>query len=736
MSKRLVACLWVFGVTFATLCFLGDELKIEIYQARDLLRAFGITQGNHVYRGPELSGGGALPGPLYYWILALPMAVTGDLWSARFSLFALTAAAAALLWDFCDRLGGKWAAVSAVSLFLTSMSFGAVLQFFNPSFGYVFVAGFLVFLFRYLKTAELRFWCLAIVTVSLGCQVHYALALLLPAAAVCALRRRGLRSRLLTPSGLAATALAYFVPQSFQLLGAGAPEQGPSAIGWLVKRLSQSPEWGFSGIWEHFLLHPFLLLGIAAAGFVSAKAPRREPEISDLAVVAVFLSPGALWQIADPGFDPRYAFPFLFVFHTLVGVWIGRAFETAPPTVPIAAAALALGGMLWQGIGWPMSGWIYVIPVAVLLFSAWLAREKAVSFWFAAAILGLIPVNALNYAGAYERHGLSVSRDGDAFVVDCAAAQGFQGRPAFRGDRFLRIATLRKLSRLIIDRTAFSPEALRERLYLVGMSLENDVRLSYARDFAQAAPRKTASDWDTLLAVHLGSACETAGKTRLTLAQIMNLPMLPAEVRAGFASGKVGAEWIGNADAVALLGLRVPDGSSLPLRFQNLGAPYESIPEYDLPDLRSASPGTRVERVGPGTYAAYWKNCAHPNCLSGLLVALSGTEIVVRAFGAPLSAPNPMVNPAGAETWTAPYLEIACEGSLAKKFVLAPSLGLHDETVPAFLAPFERRFAHPCPGRATRAAAGFEAGKVSVADTVSALAPGRLDWSLVPGERE
>lgn len=45
-----------------------------VFQERDLLRALGLLNGNFIFFGSELTGGGNLPGPFYYLLLSPPLA--------------------------------------------------------------------------------------------------------------------------------------------------------------------------------------------------------------------------------------------------------------------------------------------------------------------------------------------------------------------------------------------------------------------------------------------------------------------------------------------------------------------------------------------------------------------------------------------------------------------------------------------------------------------------------------
>mgnify|MGYP001602885281 FL=1 len=137
MPKKLPA---LFG--FAFLFFYGlvaSDVSPDIYQARDLDRAAGLLNGHFIWYGPELSGGGHLPGPFYYWLLAIPLAL-GRSWASALTFNCmLSAAAATALFDVFERRVSSFAGLLAYVLFLNSIVIVATAHaFWNPSFLFLF----------------------------------------------------------------------------------------------------------------------------------------------------------------------------------------------------------------------------------------------------------------------------------------------------------------------------------------------------------------------------------------------------------------------------------------------------------------------------------------------------------------------------------------------------------------------------------------------------------------------
>src|SRR5437763_652159 len=83
------------------LCYFSNFYRFHnfsIYQARDIQRALDLLNGHWIWYGPDLSGGGTLPGPFYYWLLALPLLIFGNWESLIWLNLTLASAAAVGFW--------------------------------------------------------------------------------------------------------------------------------------------------------------------------------------------------------------------------------------------------------------------------------------------------------------------------------------------------------------------------------------------------------------------------------------------------------------------------------------------------------------------------------------------------------------------------------------------------------------------------------------------------------------
>src|ERR1700716_2561950 len=112
VPKKYIGEAFAVAGAFALLLLpLRDNLLMSIFQSRDLDRTLQLLQGRPVFFGPEAMGGGHLPGGLYYYLLAIPVALAGDWHGAWYLEILLSTMALAALWIFARHFFGGIAAI-------------------------------------------------------------------------------------------------------------------------------------------------------------------------------------------------------------------------------------------------------------------------------------------------------------------------------------------------------------------------------------------------------------------------------------------------------------------------------------------------------------------------------------------------------------------------------------------------------------------------------------------------
>ena len=90
-----------------------------IFQGRDIERARFILQGQWIFFGPEMTGGGNLPGPMYYILLAFGLLFKSN-WISSWCIQYLLAFIGALSSAYYFRKSSPIIYISAVILIATT----------------------------------------------------------------------------------------------------------------------------------------------------------------------------------------------------------------------------------------------------------------------------------------------------------------------------------------------------------------------------------------------------------------------------------------------------------------------------------------------------------------------------------------------------------------------------------------------------------------------------------------
>jgi hypothetical protein len=183
--------LWLVleGLTVAlayyfTLLPFRSEISFSIYQTRDLDRATAVARGSPIFFGPETSGGGHLPGGLYYDLISIP-ARLGMSWQGTWNLLLLlTAFTVVALWIFVRKRCGRGGAILMFSSFIASYTVvRALVEFNNSSFVFPFIAAALLSLLCAFSTESKRqrnlWWPSFCLCAGLGLQIHLTVGLVL-----------------------------------------------------------------------------------------------------------------------------------------------------------------------------------------------------------------------------------------------------------------------------------------------------------------------------------------------------------------------------------------------------------------------------------------------------------------------------------------------------------------------------------------------------------------------------
>lgn len=149
------------------------------YQTRDIMRS-EVWWQQPILHGPEFTYGGFVPGPLYYVLTSIPLALGGNWWHLTIIRLTLIAFSALLVWLLVKKYWGELPALWAWSLFLNShIILRNSIPDWNASYQAIFSLTSLSLLFftwtGSTRSTRIRWWLAYCLISSLGCQIHFSM---------------------------------------------------------------------------------------------------------------------------------------------------------------------------------------------------------------------------------------------------------------------------------------------------------------------------------------------------------------------------------------------------------------------------------------------------------------------------------------------------------------------------------------------------------------------------------
>lgn len=705
-----------------------DHFTITIFQARDLARAEALAAGIPVFFGPEMSGGGLLPGGFYYALLAAPKLLGLDYQGLRIFQLVLLAVSVTLLWRFFRRHFGIYPAFFALVAMLPSLNPERQhkFSFLNPGFLPLFFLSALICLcysFAHLREKRIYPWAAFCLLCSLGGQIHFSGLLLMAPAVALQFFARPLRLPALSTGDFRKGILLFLIPLLPHLLWLGArsfsysigqepfPNAASAQIDWKFAPLSALGNYGFGPhtlleaaarfawlIPLELILSALLILPFAIARGQNREATGADPDFARdclviLCVTCLFLLPQALYFLIAKIFY-RYTFAFTAALQMLSVMLLAWA-QKKTPALP-ALAVLA--------------------TVAISAREAWEAdlQGKALSYWLMASALVLIL--SLLLGAVHRRQRKYYWRFGALALAALPFLIPHEDSPYnsnFGGNR-LAVETQRKIAEEIHARTGWSYAEARQRIFYVNVHNENSLAPVYR--VAEKNPLRLESGVaiDGFFVTML-PRFDTAQFSREAMRNHLLSAGLEKSLRAGLLSGDLELGPSVPHKNIAITPYQVKNKEKLPPYFHNRGDGYDESAVWEAP------PALEGARFSTLTVA----NCRENAELCRTIVNVErrqnrkGTlwEFQVSIRGQGLSQASDWISPKWTEAWVEPYFSLTCAGR-ERRVPLADSLGFnatHDlyPQSSSFLAPFHRRFQLHCEGGPEKMAFGYKSSVIS-----------------------
>lgn len=178
---------WLLTLTaFISLSRLYDHSLLSIFQERDIGRALELSKGHMIFFGPEVIGGGHLPGPFYYMLLALPLSLGFGVTGCWYLMTAMASLAVGFTYSSLKRFLSLEISFLTAATLICVPQFGKIITFFqNYSFMPLLIVlslGSLAVSFIGEGSERRRSWLLTSFFCALAIQLHMSVIFIIFAA--------------------------------------------------------------------------------------------------------------------------------------------------------------------------------------------------------------------------------------------------------------------------------------------------------------------------------------------------------------------------------------------------------------------------------------------------------------------------------------------------------------------------------------------------------------------------
>ena len=216
LSWANILCFFCFS--FFLILYAGENyLYMDIFSQRDMFRSLKWLKGDFHWSGPEMSQGGTLPGPFFYFLLFPPLLFGKNIFIQSFIYrSAWIALSWATTFHFARKiLRHKESLIIFLLFFISCIGpslFWPLTFAINPCFALIFHILALRVLYLYMETDRDKYLYFLGLIIGLGIQVHLLVLIhLLTALIISLFKKRGLKAFFFCISIILITCLPYFI---------------------------------------------------------------------------------------------------------------------------------------------------------------------------------------------------------------------------------------------------------------------------------------------------------------------------------------------------------------------------------------------------------------------------------------------------------------------------------------------------------------------------------------------
>ncbi len=689
-----------------------DHSVFYIFQLRDIERARSLLSGHLIFFGPEMTGGGNLPGPLYYYILACTFFIKNS-WIAVWVMqlaFAITAVIVGYTY-FEKEFKSKATSILWLFMFATAPLTSWFLKIFlNVSFLIPFVVLSLVLTIKSFESADpvkrKKYYLLNCLILSLGLQLHLSLIFFVSSLLFLNFFAEKLNLPKLSKKDFFLGLAFFIVPLIPYLLWivlekmkisfgdpgfyAGKEEGSIKSLFFLIEQGVSGDKGRLIKQWIQKFIFTFpasillLLFVVDLKMFYKKNKP--------LLIIFLFsLIPFLNWL-----FSPQAIRYTMLAYITSQFVAVKMFHEVLNNKVKIKEFVIfGAGGItilaLVQVFSFPRpelgSFSLRLIAVVLLIFFLGSKLEKKDKLYSLSAMLIFILMNS-----------------------------GYYFLPRFNylkfNDRETYMPTVKDWSHIwktVHDKTGWSYAEARKRIYYIGHHMSQSPKLAFeasSKNFTQGRDGSKVNMPDGFFVSNRYSV-QVAKNSEV---QWLLLQNIPNDIKSGIRNKQI--EFGKNlSEHIMVMPYWIKKSNFNYEYFQNTSEGYKYLDD-DLV-LQNSLRNNGVVEIAPYKYLFKWNECIDlaEYCSTGAIVEMKKINsnfysFHVKIVGSALSQITPWISPSWTQAWINPYIQIEC-GSVLEKFIIASNVGFtrkysHGDKNSFFqgnnsiLAPFERTFNLQC----------------------------------------
>lgn len=651
-----------------------------------------------MFYGPEMTGGGNLPGPLYYVLLSIGLFFKKNWISAWVILYLFTFSAAVSGFYFFKKKSLFSALIWVVLLATAPLSAWFVKLFLNVSYLLPFTVGSFAAINLAFTANEERsrkkYFYLASVLIGAGLQFHFSLIFLWLALMFMICFNSKLKLPGFSFKTISIGIFLFLVPSLPHLFWLACLKMGinfgkpafysgeagkalPSIL-FLIKSSLDIPWEKIVASWTNkfFFTVPFSLIPF----FFLKKDENYDPALRVIIICLIFsFIPYFNWYLSPQA--NRYTILFFIGLNFLCAFKVHKLIESGSSFSRFTkAAALTL-----------LLAWIYLlkfipmseIPKTLLVNSALLVS----CYFFVSKILKRDRIALSLSLILALAHVQKLTFPETLFYTK--TVEGYM--PSYRD--------WKNIFSVIQKETGWDSETIRKRTYFVGHHVNQDPIL-----FSEAMQKPSASASSNpdgfIISNRYRVKMMKISPEKWLLKQNLHKDILKA-----IESGELQVEK-NLSDRILIAPYYVKKENFVPRHFHNVGEGYQ-ISDDDL-ILEQIKSNEGTAKLDSTTWLFKWNECVdhHPFCSAGAVVSVLPHQIKVKILGAALSQITPWVSPNFTQSWIEPYLELKC-GAESIRFNISSSIGftrMYSHSSKTFffagnnslIAPFEKTFDYQC----------------------------------------